>query len=133
MIGRLCGAWLLLGVATVAAPAGAVGLGPLAVNGTIDGPREGFMLDLYNPYDMSMTFVAYAVGIENEQPQVRVSVLPADAELGPRHARKVLVIADDLQVGEIYRFRVCAQRKAPPEGIQVNARVCSKITAHRIS
>lgn len=127
--GRGLAALLAIGLAL---PAVAIGLGPLTLNGVIDGPREGFQLDVFNPYADSTEFVAYAVGIDDETPQPRVTVFPAEWALGGQRGRKLLIIADELAVGESYRFRVCAQRKSPPEGIEVNARVCSKITAHRI-
>ncbi|NIJ07280.1 hypothetical protein FHS31_000876 [Sphingomonas vulcanisoli] len=116
----------------IAVPAVAVGLGPLKLDGLIDGPREGFALDLYNPYPEAETFMVYPVGLDDEVAQDRVTVLPAEVELGSARSRRVLVIADNLAVGETYHFRVCAQRKTPPEGITLNARVCSKISAHRV-
>lgn len=124
-------AWLLL-AAAAASPAAAVGLGPLVVQGVIDGPREGFTLDLVNPYPDATEFVAYAVGIDDERPATRVDVLPGDVVLGARRGRKLLVIVDGLQAGETYHFRVCAQRRTPPEGMNLNARVCSKLSAHRL-
>jgi hypothetical protein len=115
-----------------ATPALAVGLGPLTREGIIDGPSEGFTLDLYNPYHASEDFIVYAVGFNDDEPQARVEVLPAEATLGAERERKIFVVAGDLQIGETYRFRVCAQRKTPPEGLVINARVCSKITARRV-
>lgn len=116
----------------IAVPAVAVGLGPLKIDGLIDGPREGFGLDLYNPYPEAVDFVVYPVGADDEVAQDRVTVFPAEVELGSLRTRRVLVVADNLTVGEIYHFRVCAQRKTPPEGITINARVCSKLSAHRV-
>ena len=115
-----------------AAPAPAVGLGPLRLEGVIDGPREGFMLDLYNPYQETAAFELYAIGLDDETPQPRVTILPAEAPLGAERSRKVLVVVDELQVGETYRFRVCAQRKMPGDGLRINARVCSKISSRRV-
>ncbi len=117
----------------IALPAVAVGLGPLKIDGLIDGPREGFGLDLYNPYEQATDYVLYAVGADDETTQARVSIMPAQVSLGAERSRRILVIADDLAVGETYHFRVCAQRKTPPEGITLNARVCSKISAHRVA
>ena len=122
---------LLAGLA--AAPAFAVGLGPLKIDGMIDGPREGFALDLLNPYPVATDFVVKAIGAEDEEAQARVTVLPAETELGPERRRRVLVVVDELAVGETYHFRVCAQRREPPEGIAINARVCSKLSAHRVA
>ncbi|MBB6124730.1 hypothetical protein [Sphingobium subterraneum] len=113
-------------------PALAVGLGPLTNEGVIDGPRKAFQLTLYNPYPEAVAFRAYAVGIDDETPQERVMILPATTTLGPNVSRRLIIIATDLTVGEIYRFRVCAERATPPEGIQINARVCSKMSAHRL-
>ena len=119
--------------AAIAVPAVAVGLGPLKLQGIIDGPREGFALALYNPYPQAVEYVLYPVSVEDETPQDRVTVLPREVELGASRSRRILVIADDLQIGETYQFRVCAQRRTPPEGITLNARVCSKISAHRVA
>lgn len=118
--------------ALATAPALAVGLGPLTLQGVIDGPREGFSLDLYNPYHEMTEFVLYPVAMGDETAQPRVTVLPAEVAVGAERNRRVLVIADDLAVGETYQFRVCAQRKMPPAGVMINARVCSKITARRV-
>ena len=123
---------LAAAVLVAAGPAQTVGLGPLTIVGTIDGPREGFMLDLINPEASIEIFVLYAIGLTDETPQQRVSILPAQAQLGPKRDRKVLVIADDLAVGETYKFRVCAERQAPIEGMAIHARVCSKLSAHRV-
>ena len=117
----------------VAAPLAAVGLGPLKLEGLIDGPREGFSLDLYNPYPQTVRFVLYAVAMDGEEIEQRVSIFPAAIALPAQRMRKVLVVADDLTIGETYQFRVCAQRETPPEGIAINARVCSKLSAHRVA
>lgn len=123
---------MLAALAGATNPARAVGLGPLTLSGVIDGPREGFMLDLYNPYEETAEFELYAVAFDGEEPQPRVSILPAGAALAAERSRKVLVVVDGLEAGETYRFRVCAQRRMPAEGLRINARVCSKITAHRV-
>lgn len=112
--------------------AGAVGLGPLTRSGVIDGPREAFMLTLFNPYEQPTEFVAYPIGRDDDAPQARVAVYPAETRLAARSTRQITVIASGLAVGETYDFRVCAQRKTPPEGIAINARVCSKLSARRI-
>lgn len=129
MSARLAAA--LLGLAA-AAPLAAVGLGPLAKEGVIDGPRQGFYLNVYNPYPATTAFVLYAVGPDDEERQARVEILPGEVDLAPERGRRILVIADGLAVGETYRFRVCAQRRTPLEGISLNARVCSKLTSRRI-
>ncbi|MCE7796629.1 hypothetical protein LWE61_08660 [Sphingobium sufflavum] len=127
----LTAAFAILAMTT---PAGAVGLGPLSDEGVIDGPRKAFSLTLYNPYEESMAFRAYAVGIDNddETPQLRVTILPPENRLGSRQSRRLLIIANDLQPGETYRFRLCAERVNPPTGVVINARVCSKLTARRL-
>ncbi|MET0241790.1 MAG: hypothetical protein ABW184_18005 [Sphingobium sp.] len=118
----------------LAAPLGAVGLGPLNDEGVIDGPRKGFTLTLYNPYTVPTEFEAYAVGPDNEDEtrQTRVTILPERAILGAGQSRRLLVIADDLKPGETYRFRLCAERAASPSGEMIHARVCSKLSARRI-
>ncbi|MCB2013633.1 MAG: hypothetical protein R3E11_10185 [Sphingobium sp.] len=115
-----------------AMPAGAVGLGPLSKEGLIDGPRKGFELVLYNPYDDAVDFIAYAVGIGDETPQQRVTVIPQQTKLGGGQSRRLIVIARDLSLNEHYQFRVCAERQAPPSGIRINARVCSKLSVTRV-
>lgn len=122
---------LLAGIAA-AVPAGAIGLGPLNQTGLIDGPSRAFELVLYNPYQSSERFNAYAVAANDETPQARVSLTPAAATLGGGQTRRLLVVAHDLQPGESFAFRVCAERDIPPEGIAINARVCSKLTARRV-
>ena len=119
-------------VLLVATPVAAVGLGPLVEKGLIDGPTRGFSLTLLNPYREPVEFRAYAVGAEDELPQSRVAIYPSAMTLGPGLKRSVLVVANDLQVDEDYHFRVCAERAQPVEGIQINARVCSKLSVHRV-
>lgn len=118
--------------ALAAVPIGAVGLGPLSDEQVIDGPSRGFSLTLMNPYREPVEFRTYAVGSDDELPQVRVDIVPSVVTLGAGLSRRVLVIANDLTVGENYRFRVCAERAAPQSGVHINARVCSNLTAHRI-
>lgn len=122
----------LLLLAMAATPALAVGLGPLAKDGLIDGPRQAFFLTVYNPYPQPAEFVAYPIGIEDERAEERVAVLPAEMQLGPGQSRRLLVIADRLTVGETFRFRVCAARKEPDQGITIHARVCSKLSTRRV-
>ncbi len=117
--------------AAISAPLGAVGLGPLAQDNLIDGPLCGFSLTIANPYEEATDFRVYAVGADDEMPQLRVTILPASTRLGPGKSRRLLVIASDLTTGENYNFRVCAERAALPEGMRINARVCSKLSARR--
>ncbi|QJU57493.1 hypothetical protein HL653_06535 [Sphingomonas sp. AP4-R1] len=134
MLSRKALARVALGTAAIlaASSAAAVGLGPLVLQGVIDGPREGFSLELYNPYPEATDFVLYPVGLDDETAQDRVAILPAEVQLGSQRNRRILVVATALAAGETYKFRVCAQRKTPPEGVMINARVCSKITARRV-
>lgn len=117
----------------LAAPVGAVGLGPLTKSGVIDGPSEAFYLTLLNPYETATEFRIYPVGHQDEDLQARVDVFPHAPTLAGRATRQVLVIANGLTVGETYQFRVCAERAMPPQGIAINARVCSKLSARRIA
>lgn len=126
-IARLAGAVLAL----AAAPAFGVGLGPLAKAGITDGPQKGFYLTLINPYPVATRFQAYAIGTEDERPQARVVILPAEATLGGNTNRRLLVVANDLAPGETYEFRVCAERVEAQQG-NVHARVCSHLTARRL-
>lgn len=124
---------LLAVVAGLAAvPASAIGLGPLSQTGLIDGPNRAFELVMFNPYQTSEHFRAYAVAADDETSQPRVSLSPESTILGSGQTRRLLVIAHDLQPGESFAFRVCAERDVPPEGIAIHARVCSKLTARRI-
>lgn len=121
-------------LAAAATPAGAVGLGPLVNQGIIDGPRKAFYLTLLNPYRQPVEFIAYPAGLADDDPApTRVAVFPNDVTLGSERSRKLLVIASDLAVGESFTFRVCAERKTPPQGIEIHARVCSKLTARRVA
>lgn len=119
-------------LAAVAAPAFAVGLGPLAKVGVTDGPAKAFYLDIRNPYDHSETFHSAAVEWKTEDPATRVTVFPSVITLSPHGTRKLLVIADRLEPGESYTFRVCAFRP-PKENETVYARVCSRLTARRLA
>jgi len=123
-----------LAALVIATPVAAVGLGPLKEDGVIDGPRKGFNLTLYNPYQEAATFRAYAVGAEDgdETPQLRVAIFPQEAMLGAQQMRRILVIAEDLQPGETYHFRLCAERTTQSTGVNIHARVCSKLSARRI-
>lgn len=121
-------AWLAL----AAAPALAVGFGPLTADGTIDGPREGFTFELMNPYPAATGFRVYAVGPADEAVEPRVTLYPAAATLGGGRSRRVLAVADGLRPGETFHFRVCAERDDPSEDTLIHARVCSKVTARRV-
>lgn len=120
-----------IGLALVAAPAAAVGLGPLVAEGQTLSDRKGFYLTLINPYPSRAQFRLYGVGYDDEQPQARVVILGDKAALPAASQRRVLIIAEDLQPGETYRFRVCAERADASEGT-LHARVCSKLTARRV-
>jgi P pilus assembly chaperone PapD len=122
----------VLAALLAAAPAGAVGLGPLVESGRIDGPRKGFDLTLINPEDTPVEYQAYAIGAQDELPQPRVMLYPSIATLGPGRSRHILVIAEALKPGEYYEFRVCAQRMRLPPGVHLNARVCSKLSVRRV-
>ena len=116
----------------LAAPLHAVGLGPLSKEGYIDGPRKGFELVIYNPYQTSVDFTAYAVAADDETPQPRVTIIPAQLKLGAGQSRRLVVIASDLAPEEYYQFRVCAERTTPPTGVAINARVCSQLSVRRV-
>jgi hypothetical protein len=115
-----------------AAPALAVGMGPLRKEGVTDGPAKGFYLTLYNPYDRFETFSVSAIGADDEQPQLRVKLPAGPLGLRSQASRKFMIVAGDLQPGETYHFRICAERfldqKEP-----IHARVCSRITARRLA
>jgi hypothetical protein len=129
MMGRIVLCALALVITT---PGQAVGLGPLAKSGNIDGPRKGFQLTLYNPYPEAVKYVTYAVGMTDEVEQRRVWIFPDTIKLGAGKSRRLIVVASDLEPNEVYSFRVCAQRETPPAGVTVNARVCSALTVHRL-
>ncbi|QPQ55271.1 hypothetical protein IC614_01235 [Allosphingosinicella flava] len=127
-----CG-WMLAALMAAAAPAFAVGMGPLAKSGLTDGPRKAFYLTVINPYPAAASFKAYAVGVDDEEVQSRVRILPeATIRIGAKQNRRILVVADDLEPGETFAFRVCAAKAEMVEGM-VHARVCSKLSARRIA
>lgn len=128
---RLRAAAVLLAAASAALPTGAVGLGPLAHEGNTLTDRKGFYLTLINPYPRPEKFRLYGLGWDHEAAATRVRVPVAETVLGASSKRKVLVIATDLQPGEQYRFRLCAERATPEEGM-IHARVCSKLVARRV-
>ena len=117
--------------ATLAVPAGAVGLGPLSKSGITDGPAKAFYLTLYNPYRARTAYAVYAIGTADETPQARVRFPVKTFALRAESGRRFMVIADGLAPGETYTFRVCAE-KADDEKEPIHARVCSRITARRI-
>lgn len=122
---------LVLAGLVLAAPALAVGLGPLSKSGVTDTDRKGFYLTLINPYRAARAFRAYAVGVADETPQPRVRILPGEVTLGGGTTRRLLVIATGLAPGETYAFRVCAELSQSSEGM-IHARVCSHLSARRL-
>lgn len=118
-------------VAQLAAPAAAVGLGPLVKQGLTDGPAKAFYLTLINPYPDARDFRAYPTTLD-DQPIDHVEVIPSLVRLGGNKNRKLIVIARDIEPGQTFTFRVCAELQHQPEGT-VHARVCSKLSARRIA
>ena len=115
-----------------AAPALAVGLGPLSKEGITDSDRKGFYLTVINPYPHAQTFMLSPLDPVAETPAPRVVVIPARVTIGGGGNRKVLVVASDLTPGERYAFRVCAEM--PPQPMEIiHARVCSKLAARRLA
>ena len=121
---------LLLGLA-VAAPAVAVGLGPLTKEGVTDSDRKGFYLTVTNPYPRSETFTLTPLDAIAEAPAPRVTAIPSRMTIGGGRTSKVLIIASGLVPRERYTFRVCAERPPLPTET-LHARVCSKLTARRV-
>lgn len=113
-------------------PAGAVGFGPLALEGATKSDRKGFYLTLINPYPTTETFQIHSIGFASEDPEKRVSIPIRHLTLGPNLQRRLLVVATRLAPGEEYKFRVCAERFDPKMEALVNARVCSKLIARRV-
>jgi hypothetical protein len=124
------GAALVLALA--AAPAAAVGLGPLKNEGVTASERKGFYLTLINPYEKSERFRLYSVEWDSEAPVARVRIPIASPVLGAKSQRRILVIDTGLVPGETHRFRVCAERVDPAGEAIIHARVCSKLTARRL-
>lgn len=123
----------LLLAASAWSAAHAVGLGPLVKSGITASDRKGFYLTLINPYPNQQQFQLYAVSLETEEPAKRVLIPVASPMLGGKSQRRLLVIATDLQPGEEYKFRVCAERAQPVGEGLINARVCSKLSARRLA
>lgn len=121
-----------LAAAFASTAAGAIGLGPLRLDGATAGPRRGFNLQLINSDRDAATLVAYAVGVGDETPDPRVRIWPARARLAANGSRRLFVIAEDLAPGEVRRFRVCAEREDEDESVTLRARVCAKLTATRL-
>ena len=120
----------LLGL-IVAAPAVAVGLGPLAKEGITDSDRKGFYLTVINPYPQSETFTLTPLDATAETPAPRVTAIPSRMTIGGGRNRNVLVVASGLVPQERYTFRVCAERPPLPTET-IHARVCSTLTARRV-
>lgn len=118
--------------AVVAAPAAAVGLGPLVNEGKTATDRKGFYLTLINPYPTAERFRLYSAGWDDEAPVARVRIPASTVVVGPGSQRRVLVIDTALAPGETHRFRVCAERAGPKREAMIHARVCSKLVARRL-
>ena len=117
--------------ALLASHALAVSLGPLEKSGTTDGPGKAFYLTLGNPEAKAARLRIEAFERDGKTVARRVSIFPPDTILGSGGTRKLLIVAQGLAPGETYTFRVCAYR--PPEPKEtILARVCSKLTAHRL-
>ncbi|HVM37705.1 MAG TPA: hypothetical protein VM265_04890 [Sphingomicrobium sp.] len=129
---RIGGIGAALVLALVAAPAAAVGLGPLKNEGVTASERKGFYLTLINPYPTQERFRLYSVEWDSEAPVPRVRIPVASPVLGPKSQRRMLVIDTGLAPGETHRFRVCAERVDPAGEAMIHARVCSKLTARRL-
>ena len=123
-------ATLLIGAA-LASPAIAVGLGPLTKRGVTDGPDKAFYLTVFNPYAERADFTVYAIGEQDDQRPDRVRVPSGPIPLKSQGARKFTIVAGGLAPGETFAFRVCAERLLPQEPM-IHARVCSRLTAHRL-
>ena len=94
--------WLVaaMALAAVAAPALAVGLGPLAMSGVTRTERKGFYLVLVNPFATAERFRLYSTEIDSEQGVDRVLIPVATPMVGPRSQRRVLVIDTGLKPGD---------------------------------
>ena len=114
-------------------PAGAVGLGPLTHSGVTSSEKKGFYLTLINPYSRRTRFRLYGIAWDDEKPDMRVAIPLSTPILAPKSQRRVLVIATRLAPGEVHTFRVCAERIEAQEEAMIHARICSKLTARRIS
>ncbi len=114
-----------------AAPALAVGLGPLHKEGVTDSDRKGFYLTVINPFPKSETFILTPLDAIAEAPAPRVTAFPARMVIGGGRSRQALIIASGLAPQERYTFRVCAERPPLPTET-IHARVCSKLTARRV-
>ena len=122
----------LLAMALVAAPAFAVGLGPLKKEGVTDGAAKGFWLSVSNSERTARTILLTGKSIDAETVEDRVVIIPDRILIAPERTRRVLVMARSLNPNERFTFRVCAE--TPPDAKEtVHARVCSKLTARRVA
>lgn len=121
----------LLALLISAAPAFAVGLSPMKNEGLTDGDAKGFWLTVSNPERQSRTILVTAFSMTEETGVSRVVIIPEHLLVGPERTQRVLVIARSLQPDERFAFRVCAETPPHPEET-LHARVCSKLTAHRV-
>lgn len=119
-------------LAGIAAPALAVGLGPLTASGVTRSERNGFYLTLINPFAKAERFRLYSAGWDDEAPVARVLIPIATPIVGAKSQRRVLVIDTGLKPGEEHQFRVCAERVDRRQEGFIHARACSKLTARRL-
>lgn len=115
-----------------AAPAVAVGLGPLTKEGSTPSAAKAFYLTMINNGSSADVYRASAIGFADELPQSRVMIIPSVIPIGANTTRRILVIVRDLRPGETYAFRVCADSPPRPRET-IHARVCSKLSAHRLA
>ncbi|MGB3723039.1 MAG: hypothetical protein WA979_09500 [Pacificimonas sp.] len=94
--------------------------------------KKGFYLTVINPYDLPQRFAIRALDWQNEKEIANVQIHPNNAVVRANGKRRVLVIFTDLPRGEETRARICAQLDRNPEGVAIEARVCSKLTARRM-
>jgi hypothetical protein len=94
----------LLAAALVAAiavsSAGAVGLGPLRLEGVTRTDRKGFYLTLINPYRVQERFRVYSIETDSENAVPRVRIPISTLLLGGQAQRRILVVDSDLGVGK---------------------------------
>lgn len=114
------------GIAALAGPALAVGMGPLAIKGKTPGPAKAFYLTVYNPYEVPRAFRAYAEG-----EAANVTIAPATLTIKPGGQRRIMVILRGIEPGETREARICAEL-AKQEGM-IHARVCSALSATRLA
>ena len=107
-------------------PASAQSLSPMTNDGVTPSATKGFRLNVGNPYDRRITFVAVPMQPDYQTPATGAQVRPARITLAPGHARPVVFLFDIDPAAKERTIALCIM----PEAIDgpILPRVCGRYT-----